>query len=347
MSFNSNDIINLGNYEEYFILYMDDELNAEQKRMVEDFLQKNPQLQSELDILLSTKLPVEEITFANKEDLMSSQMKSETVDENLLLYLDNELNTEERSRVETQLQSDAAYLLQYNSLLQTRLDPSDVIAYPNKKELYRHSGGIISFTTWMRIAAAIILIATAAILFVFYPSKNVHNNSVATTTTDPIKKQTVTLPTVTNTQNESTIAQQTATKNNTPTTGVEHTTVVNNPTTDHQVATVENTPEIQKVIKVQPIEVAPNNNIIAFNTSPDQTISTTPVTNQPPVAYNNSEAVAVNQNPEVSNADDEPRSRGSIKGFLRKAARNIERRTGIGTANSDNELYIGAVAVKL
>jgi hypothetical protein len=36
-----------------------------------------------------------------------------------------------------------------------------------------------------------------------------------------------------------------------------------------------------------------------------------------------------------------------FKGFLRKATRFIERRTGINPVNEDNELLIGAVAIKL
>ena len=42
MSFNQPDMINPGNYEEYFILYMDNELGAEQKLMVENFIAQHP-----------------------------------------------------------------------------------------------------------------------------------------------------------------------------------------------------------------------------------------------------------------------------------------------------------------
>jgi hypothetical protein len=41
----------------------------------------------------------------------------------------------------------------------------------------------------------------------------------------------------------------------------------------------------------------------------------------------------------------EKKTRG--KGFFRKVSRFIQRNTGIGTVNSDNELLIGAVALKL
>lgn len=62
MLFNPNDI-NLSNYEEYFILYMDNELDAARRQMVEAFVSLHPHLAEELEMLISTKLPVEEISF--------------------------------------------------------------------------------------------------------------------------------------------------------------------------------------------------------------------------------------------------------------------------------------------
>jgi hypothetical protein len=48
----------------------------------------------------------------------------------------------------------------------------------------------------------------------------------------------------------------------------------------------------------------------------------------------------------VTDGDDKPK-RTPAKGFFRKVSRFIERRTGIGTVNADNELWVGAVALKL
>ena len=45
MSSNQNDnTIHLGNYEEFFILYMDNELDAAQKQQVEEFVELHPDL---------------------------------------------------------------------------------------------------------------------------------------------------------------------------------------------------------------------------------------------------------------------------------------------------------------
>ncbi|RYZ17243.1 MAG: hypothetical protein EOO16_24515 [Chitinophagaceae bacterium] len=37
----------------------------------------------------------------------------------------------------------------------------------------------------------------------------------------------------------------------------------------------------------------------------------------------------------------------SVRGFLRKASRFIEKRTGIKTTNEDNQLVVGGVAINL
>ena len=50
--------INRHNYEEYFILYMDNELGSTERRMVEDFVKLHPDLQEELDMLLQSRWPV-------------------------------------------------------------------------------------------------------------------------------------------------------------------------------------------------------------------------------------------------------------------------------------------------
>jgi hypothetical protein len=49
----------------------------------------------------------------------------------------------------------------------------------------------------------------------------------------------------------------------------------------------------------------------------------------------------------VATTGNEKDKKGSVRGFLRKATRFIERRTGINPTNEDDELLIGAIAIKL
>jgi hypothetical protein len=61
--------INLGNFQEYFLLYVDEELNAAEKQSVETFVLQNPELQDEFTLLKQSVLPAEKVIFRNKEIL--------------------------------------------------------------------------------------------------------------------------------------------------------------------------------------------------------------------------------------------------------------------------------------
>ena len=94
------------NYEEYFILYLDNELSSEDRRQVELFVQDNPDLKTELDLLNQSQLvPDTAIVFSNKEGLMRSTGSNTVINisnygEWLLLYTDNELSPEQKIAVE-------------------------------------------------------------------------------------------------------------------------------------------------------------------------------------------------------------------------------------------------------
>jgi hypothetical protein len=62
-------------------------------------------------------------------------MKVNAVDEGLLLYVDNEVSAAQKILVEEKISSNKDYALQYSLLMQTKADASEIISYPNKKEL--------------------------------------------------------------------------------------------------------------------------------------------------------------------------------------------------------------------
>lgn len=67
------------NYEEKFLLYLDDELAINEKAEVETFVLQHPQLQQDFTILQQTKLPVEVITCPNKEGLYREEKNRRVV----------------------------------------------------------------------------------------------------------------------------------------------------------------------------------------------------------------------------------------------------------------------------
>ncbi len=69
-------ILDRTNYEEAFLLYVDGELSAEQNNAVEAFAALHPDLQEELDALLTTKLDSEAVCFQYKESLLSDNIRA-------------------------------------------------------------------------------------------------------------------------------------------------------------------------------------------------------------------------------------------------------------------------------
>ena len=65
-----HETININNYEEFFVLYADNELNNEQQNSVEKFVYKNPSVQSEFELIQETKLEADNsIVYEGKEGL--------------------------------------------------------------------------------------------------------------------------------------------------------------------------------------------------------------------------------------------------------------------------------------
>jgi anti-sigma factor RsiW len=166
MSFSKHDIIiDRTNYEEYFLLYIDGELPLEQAAAVDAFVAIHPDLQEELSILQSAKLDVEPILFEDKQQLFANNMKMSAIEESLLLYMDNELRANEKKAIDHQMKTDVTLQLQYQVLQKTKLDAADKIIYPYKAELYHTKPKAVRPIFWLRIAAAVILILSVALLW--------------------------------------------------------------------------------------------------------------------------------------------------------------------------------------
>jgi anti-sigma factor RsiW len=71
--------INAGNYEEYFLLYVDNELDAVTKEKVEVFVLQHPAYQEQFTLLKQTKLPLETLVFTDKQLLYRKEEKKPVV----------------------------------------------------------------------------------------------------------------------------------------------------------------------------------------------------------------------------------------------------------------------------
>lgn len=162
------------NYEEFFILYMDNELGSEDRRMVETFVQQHPDLKEELDILLQYKLtPDTSVIFPGKEELMKvngdTPVTTSNYEEWLTLYVDNELTSQQKKAIEHFIVANPAAEKELALLLKTKLQP-ETIVFEDKDSLYRTEEKVRPMPVRFRrmaVAAVLILAIGVTAILVF------------------------------------------------------------------------------------------------------------------------------------------------------------------------------------
>lgn len=164
--------INLDNYESFFLLYVDNELSAAERKRVEEFLGDYPYLQAELKLLKETVLPVEQNNYEFKSALLKPVMSAEAEQEQLLLHLDNELQGEEKQQLERRLLKETELQKEWSLLKKTKLDAAELVAFPDKKILFRHESGRLVFGRFARLAVAAAIVGAGIFIGINMPDKN-------------------------------------------------------------------------------------------------------------------------------------------------------------------------------
>ncbi len=181
--------INRHNYEEFFLLYVDNELSAADKKAVDVFVQQNPDLQGELLSLQQAVVKADDIVLEKKDWLFMEEGVS-ALQENLLLYADDELSPADKRTVSALLATDKTARVEWHILQQTKFQPDTAIVFTDKRSLYRTEAGRVVGFKWWRVAAAAILLGIA-----LWTGVTVYkNNFKATTGTDKIAKDNKTTP---------------------------------------------------------------------------------------------------------------------------------------------------------
>jgi hypothetical protein len=349
--------ISRANYEEFFLLYIDNELSADERASVEAFATLHPDLGEELDLLRDTTLDVPSLSFGATDALLASSMAHLVVDESLLLYIDNELDRDARKVVELELAANPAFRAQHASVLQAKLDPADTIIFPGKSELYHREEDRRRPLLWLRIAAAVVI--AAGIGSILAPSGGSSTGrppavAIATPRTSPART------------NPEPASQTTATENNEPGLAEQP-----NRAQGPSMAVAGIVPPAADRKRLPAVKPSGGLTIPATvisgdvpadalaagldhasststttSSAPQQILNTDPVTSSPVAAYNMQNTA---NNPAAQSADNREDNgrQGSVRGLLRKATRFIERRTGIKSTDDEDRLLVGAVAIPL
>ncbi len=166
-------IINQHNYEEFFLLYVDGELSAADKQAVEQFVQANPDLAIELEMLQQTLLINDELAFEDKDLLFrteATEINSYNYEEHFLLYADNELTVGAKENVEKFVLQHPALQENFMLLQHTKLEP-ETIVFSDKQSLYRkeETKKPVFILGWQRIAIAAALIGFVVLVWTLIP----------------------------------------------------------------------------------------------------------------------------------------------------------------------------------
>lgn len=366
------------NYEEYFILYLDNELSAEERRGVEEFAQRHPDLQEELDTLLQYKmLPDTTVQFDGKEELLKenghSLITASNYTEWLSLYIDQELSAEEQQRVETFVAGFPAAQMELARMQKAKLVPESVV-FADKASLYRTEEKVLrSPVKWWRLAAAAVLLLGAGITAALLvnrqspaPAEIVKQGPVQPEAPPgkqvPVLKQSdspvnesviagnntaAITPVIVNTGNPATREKNNTTGNSRPAEipvtapRKEEAVIAATNKQDNGLPQPEFNPNVGKTDATEKVIAA--NTPAKENNLPPDALTNPVVTTQGTQPSNIIFASDKNADPGFDNGDSR---KNKSRGLFRKIARTLEKRTNID-ATDDGRLLIAGLSIKL
>ena len=172
--------INRNNYETFFLLYADDELCAEERIVVEFFISENEDLQGELHLILESVLPADVCLFPLKDFLYKNSFIDGSLQEKLLLKLDNELSAEELIELNKSILTNTSAIKEERLLSAAKLDTAEIIICPQKELLFKTERNTVRVFRMLRSVAAAIFIGLGLFFgWSVYNKKTLPDNEVA------------------------------------------------------------------------------------------------------------------------------------------------------------------------
>jgi hypothetical protein len=376
--------ITRNNYEEYFILYMDNELSSEDRRQVELFVKENPDLQEELNLLKQTQLvPDSSYVFAGKEQLLKTPdaiaIDTTNYEEWLLSYSDNELSAEQKLTVEKFIAGHPAAKAGLEVLQKIKLQPDSAIVFDNKEILYRKEEKVrVVGTRWRRIAAAAALLLAVSSTALVILNKKDNQETIASGK----EEKTIQKKSVIEQRNNETAIINPQVADNTDDKIKKETIEINNPIANKE----KRVEQKEKHIPYIPVEVKKDEPVVTDNKEKKKTNDLPQPTNNPyvnkAVGQDNSIAMidplensrSLTNNKETNSTssvtpnssqpldhvvtaasiepidpvdEEQPGRKNKLRGFFRKVTRTFEKNTNIKATDDEDRLLLGGLAIKL
>ena len=154
--------INRDNYEAFFIDYLEGNLDESVVNDFIEFIQQNPDLKQEMELLGSVSLPVEEFEFEKKEKLYREKYDSkEEFNWAVIAEMEEDLAKEEQAAFEDYLSRHPERQKEADLFRKTKLEADESVTFRKKKQLYRRSTAK-TILLWASRVAAVLLLAIAA-----------------------------------------------------------------------------------------------------------------------------------------------------------------------------------------
>ena len=156
--------INRDNYEEYFLLYADNELTDSEKAEVLLFVKENKDLEEEFRMIHYTiSKPDANVQLTDKSFLFRNNtisfINEKNYEEVFVLYHDNELTEKEKQETEEFLSVHKELKNDFDLIGLARFTPENSVVFTSKKILYKKekTGKVVPVMFWRMLAAAVFI----------------------------------------------------------------------------------------------------------------------------------------------------------------------------------------------
>lgn len=196
--------INLNNYEEYFIDYLDGNLNPSEVNQLMSFLDLYPELKEELNSFDNEIFAAPEEVFKAKEILKRNSIivntNSDNFDELCIAKLEGDLSDFEVQLFDKFIKSDSARARELELYKKVKLSPDNAIVYPEKFKLKRKVAKTRKLTFSIISAAASVIVVVG--LYFLVPKQKTENIQAETEKTKVVIEEAVELIANSNIQEE-------------------------------------------------------------------------------------------------------------------------------------------------
>lgn len=166
--------IDLNNYEEWMLDYLDGNLNDQQSKEIEAFLLKHPPIADELEGLADAqlqKIETDSLDASTKNQLLFSETENINADNYESVFaasFENDLKESEQLELQAFLSENTFLRNDFESFQSLKLQADLSIHFPQKDTLYKRDKKIVPIWLWSSLAAAVLIIG----FWVFAPDNH-------------------------------------------------------------------------------------------------------------------------------------------------------------------------------